>query len=101
MTKDSPVLVYILHLERPLCHAKHYVGSTSQALIKRLEQHRRNQGALFLQRCNEQGIGYQVVRVIYGTRALERRLKDNKCVPQYCPICRPPKTKYRKLKGQL
>lgn len=85
-------MIYIIHFDRPLSHARHYVGyCDDNRLPERLEEHRAGMGARILTECNRQGIGYQVVRTMKGDRRRERQIKRAKCTPRYCPIC---KSKY-------
>lgn len=85
--------VYILHLDTPLAHAKHYVGySTSpRTLEARIEHHRAGTaGARFTQVLHERGITFQVARVFEEADAIfERQLKNTKNVARYCPLCTP------------
>jgi predicted GIY-YIG superfamily endonuclease len=78
--------VYILHLDSPLAHAKHYTG-WSDHVESRLDHHKNGTGARFTQVCNERGITYQLALVIDGDRTLERKLKNTKNVADYCPLC--------------
>jgi len=41
------------------------------------------------------GIGFLVAATWPGSRSLERRLKNRKCAPRYCPICRQAKQRRR------
>jgi hypothetical protein len=69
-------VVYLEHLDRPMAHARHYLGwtpYTSPAL--RHQQHRLGRGARLLQVANERGITYSLVRLWPGGRSLERKLK--------------------------
>lgn len=50
------MMVYLLHLDTPLSHAKHYMGSCDD-LDARLERHRTGSGARMLAVCIERGIG--------------------------------------------
>lgn len=78
---------YLIHLERPLKHARHYVGWTKD-IDRRLAHHAAGTGARFLQVVNEAGIAWSVVRVWEGQgRGFERKLKDTKSVRDYCPAC--------------
>lgn len=84
--------VYLLHFERKLAHAQHYVGYTT-SLKKRLETHRRatrNDGRHhnLVVVMREQGIGFLLARTWKGGRALEKTIKAKKCAPRLCPICR-------------
>jgi predicted GIY-YIG superfamily endonuclease len=78
--------VYLLHLDRPLSHARHYLGSTAD-LEARLEEHRRGTGARLMEVCKERGIGFTLARTWAGGRTLERQLKQQKGGPRLCPIC--------------
>lgn len=78
--------VYLLHFDRPLAHARHYIGSTDD-LDKRLQRHRAGQGARLLEVLKERGIGWQCVCTWEGGRDLERKLKKHKKAWRHCPIC--------------
>lgn len=81
--------VYLLHFDTPFKHAKHYVGWTGdESLETRIERHRAGNGARLLAVLKENGIGFQVARTWSGTRALERRIKNSRHVPRFCPFCR-------------
>lgn len=79
--------VYILHLESPLGHARHYVGWAKQ-VNKRIEHHKHGTGARFTQVCVERGIDFTLARVFEGAdRNFERKLKKTHSTKDYCPIC--------------
>lgn len=84
--------VYLLHLERPLSPdhtAQHYIGHAYN-VSRRVRQHKRGKGARFMQVAKERGIGFKVARVWpEGDWTFERRLKNRKCAPRFCPICNP------------
>ena len=81
--------VYLIHLDTPLSHAKHYIGWASN-IRNRLTHHRAGQGARMLQVCVERGITFNVVRVWpHAARAWERKLKNRKNAKILCPICNP------------
>lgn len=80
-------IVYLIHLSEPMSHSQHYIGWTSQTLPKRLEQHRKGQGAHFLKIASNRGIKLLLVRVWSGTRRLERKLKNGKYGKRICPLC--------------
>lgn len=78
--------IYLLHLDTPLAHAKHYIGKADD-LAERLERHRSGNGARMLAVCRERGITWQLVRTWTGDRQLERRLKSRRNAPKLCGIC--------------
>lgn len=93
------MMVYIIHFERPLSHAQHYVGFVQDkpaALGARMCQHWKGQGAKLLKACREEGIHFEVVRTLPGGRLKEREIKNQKNTWRYCPICRKNRRKNRK-----
>ena len=78
--------VYLIHLDQPYKHARHYIGWASQ-LKRRIAHHRNGTGARFLQVVNEAGIDWKVVKTWEGDRSLERRLKDRHGASRFCPVC--------------
>jgi predicted GIY-YIG superfamily endonuclease len=92
-------VLYLVHLDRPYRHARHYLGYVlgPHALEHRLHQHRTGQGARFLQVVTEAGIPFEVVRVWpEGTRDDERRLKLRGHLPDLCPRCRWRRNNYQR-----
>ena len=79
--------VYLLHFERPLHHARHYMGWASN-LGQRLQQHSSGRGARLMEVITELGIRWRLARIWKGTRELERQLKNRKEAPRLCPICK-------------
>lgn len=80
--------VYLLHFERKLKHAGHYLGFTPGVLTDRIAKHRLGNGARLTQVIREKGIGFVVARVWNNvTRTDERRLHNRKENPRLCPIC--------------
>ena len=80
-------MIYLIHFDRPLHHARHYLGYCDDGTLEmRLIRHRAGRGARLLAVLREQNIGWRVVRVFEGDRRLERRLKANSRV-RLCPIC--------------
>lgn len=79
--------IYLLHLDRPLGHARHYCGWTSD-LPARLARHAQGQGARLLQVARERGITWTLAATWPGTRADERQRKGRGSAVKYCPICR-------------
>jgi predicted GIY-YIG superfamily endonuclease len=86
--------VYLLHFSRPLHHARHYLGSTSD-LDQRLNEHRSGQGARLLEVITDLGISFELARTWEGDRKPERRLKNRHNAPRLCPICSPPGVRCR------
>ena len=80
-------IVYLLHFDRPLPHARHYLGSTAD-LDARLAEHRAGHGARLLEVITDLGIDFQLARTWPGGRDVERRLKRRKEGPRLCPVCR-------------
>ena len=87
----DPGELYLLHFERPMHHAQHYLGWTND-FDKRIQQHRRG----VRERCRitfafaQLGIPFIVARRWRGNRHLEKALKNRKNNRQLCPICNPP-----------
>ena len=81
--------VYLVHLDRPFWHAKHYMGFTERDDVEtRLEEHRNNRGSKLLRAVNDAGIPWRLSRTWEGmTRSEERRLKRQKMAPRLCPVC--------------
>lgn len=85
--------VYLIHLDRPIKHSRHYIGYTAlESAELRLKRHKQGDGAEFLAYANELGIEYDIARRWEfpdwkSARAFERKLKHYKNAPRYCPIC--------------
>ena len=84
--QSTPTTVYLVHCERPLAHAQHYLGYTAN-LPRRIEQHRKGTGAKLLRAFNRLGISWDVVRTWTGGPDLERKLKNQKNSRALCPVC--------------
>lgn len=80
--------VYLICFDRPFRHARHYLGWTEGPVAKRMDRHRRGDGARLLAALKRAGIGWELVRTWPGDRALERKLKNRKCSKQLCPKCK-------------
>ena len=101
--------VYLIHLDRPVGHAWHYLGFTED-LDARLKAHatsrweelpepcptengglRRGRtigdGNPLLAFANSMGISWRLARIWFGGRDWERRLKRYKNARKLCPIC--------------
>jgi predicted GIY-YIG superfamily endonuclease len=80
--------VYLIHFHTKLHRAGHYLGWASD-LDKRIERHKRGDGAAIMRAVVAKGIGFDVVRVFENVdRSFERRLKNRKKISGLCPTCR-------------
>lgn len=80
--------VYLIHLERPYKHARHYIGF-ARNIEARLDHHRRGSGANFLKVVTRAGIPWHLVRVWAGQdKTFERRIKGRSAT-RLCPECNP------------
>lgn len=79
--------VYVLHLDSPMRHARHYCGYAKD-LVARLTHHKNGTGARMLAVAKERAIGFILVRVWPDEgRGFERKLKNTKNISRYCPMC--------------
>lgn len=79
-------VVYLLHFDQPLHHARHYIGfcQSYEGLESRFEHHAKGHGSRLLRAV---GGGWKLVRLWTGSRDDERRLKNRKEAPALCPVC--------------
>lgn len=81
--------VYLLCLDEPFGHARHYLGWAGPGnLAQRQAHHRAGSGANLLRHVAEAGIGWQLVRTWAGDRHRERQLKA-RGKSRACPRCSP------------
>jgi hypothetical protein len=87
-------LIYQAHFDQPIgdtsnprSFASHYTGWTLNLPV-RLGEHAAGRGARLMQVVAEQQIGWQVTRLLAGTRARERSLKRQGGAARRCPVCR-------------
>lgn len=79
--------VYLLHFDRPLEHAQHYLGFADD-IDARIERHRAGNGSKLVRAALDAGIGFRLVRVWEGMdRNGERKLKKRKNGCKLCPLC--------------
>jgi predicted GIY-YIG superfamily endonuclease len=78
--------VYLIHFDKPLHHARHYVGF-SEDLPGRIHKHRMGQGAAFMRAIAKKQISWHVSRIWDGDRAFERMLKDQHNASHLCQTC--------------
>lgn len=82
--------VYILHFDRPVGHAQHYTGFSTQ-IIRRIRHHRCGTGARLTQVARERGIGFKIGKLWRGPqygRSFERKIKTIAHPKRFCSICR-------------
>jgi anti-sigma regulatory factor (Ser/Thr protein kinase)/predicted GIY-YIG superfamily endonuclease len=82
-----PGTVYLLHLNQPYKHARHYLGWAAD-LDARLAQHAAGSGARLLQVVRQAGIGWELARTWPGDRYRERQLKKQGGRSRMCPVCK-------------
>jgi predicted GIY-YIG superfamily endonuclease len=87
-----PSIVYLLHLDPPYRHAKHYTGWTGRPLAERLADHAGSKGARLLKVQRAAGGSWRVARTwtfhrAHEAKQHERRLKL-RAAKRYCPVCR-------------
>jgi hypothetical protein len=81
-------VVYLLHFDRPLAHAQHYVGIALDGdPLRRLAEHLAGHGSPLVRAVVEAGIRVDLVLSVPGDRRLERRM-HNRHGSGLCPICK-------------
>ena len=85
--------VYLIHFDRKISHAGHYLGYTAN-LQERIKLHRSGNGARLLRECKRLQIPWKVVRTWEfkdhdSANTFERKLKKWKNSPLICPLCNP------------
>ncbi len=89
---DNPPrqIVYEVHIEPPVEHARHYIGRSPDGgvagLVRRLAKHGTSEGARLLQVAKERGSTWHLVRTWEGDGRKERQLKTRSGA-LYCPEC--------------
>lgn len=83
-------MLYLLHFDTPLAHARHYLGYTRNGgLERRLAEHRAGNGARLMAVVQLAGITWELARTWpEGDRTLERRIKNQGGLSRFCPTCR-------------
>ncbi len=92
--------IYLIHLDQPMKHARHYMGWAAN-LDARAEIHRRgvSDSCSFMRAVHKAGIGWHIVRTWDGSRDLEKQLKGRRprkdgsrtrggSMTRHCPLCR-------------
>lgn len=80
--------IYLLHFDPQYKHAKHYLGWTSKTVEERVYEHLKGEGSPLVRAATRAGHGVIIARTWADTdRFEERRMKNTKNVPMFCPIC--------------
>jgi len=82
-------MVYLLHFDEPFKHAKHYLGYTGRNDINyRMKEHSSGRGSKLMAAVSAAGIKFTIAKVWEdGDRTFERKIKNQKNTPRFCPIC--------------
>jgi predicted GIY-YIG superfamily endonuclease len=88
-TDPATGTVYLIHLDVPYKHARHYTGWTAN-LDARLHAHRNGQGARLMEVITAAGIPWRLARTWPGGRDRERAIKNRHEAPRLCPECTAP-----------
>ena len=80
---------YLIHFDKPVGHAQHYLGwSKYSDPHRRVEHHFNGRGSRLTKAVKEAGIKMILVRIWKdGDRQLERYLKKKKASSRICPMC--------------
>lgn len=82
--------VYVLCFERPVAHAKHYIGFVvggAEAKDRRLKRHLAGRGNPLVCEAGKRGAVRTAKFWAGGCRNFERWLKNRRDVSNWCPIC--------------
>jgi len=85
-----PATVYLLHLDQPYQHARHYTSNgaaSSRSLKARPTEYEKGQGARLLQVVKAAGIAWTLARTWPGDRKRERQFKAHGGASRRCPQC--------------
>jgi hypothetical protein len=80
--------IYLLHIDPPLKHARHYIGFCEGDPEDRLKQHLSGRGSPLIKAAVAAGSSITIAHVIPdGDRTMERRLKNRGGAARWCPVC--------------
>jgi predicted GIY-YIG superfamily endonuclease len=89
--------VYLIHFDKPLGHAAHYIG-WAKNIQARLSEHEKGIGAKLTAAVKDNGISWELARTWPGEdRKFERSLKNRHSARELCPICRKAFLKKKRL----
>lgn len=85
--------VYLLHFDPPYKHARHYIGWTSlpvdDRLLRHMQQGKNPRGSKLVYHAVANGCTVTIAKTWENvTREFERKLKNKKCAPRFCLICK-------------
>lgn len=87
--------LYVIHFDKPLKHARHYLGSTHNP-FQRLEAHATGNGARLTEVLKELGEAWKLAalyevndNIPVTLREIEAVVKTQANGPRFCPICNP------------
>ncbi len=87
--KSDPGTVYLLHLDPPFKHARHYIGFTRMTMDERMRRHHGRHGARLLRAQLAAGGTWRVAQVWPQVqRQWELTLKRRGGGARCCPICK-------------
>lgn len=88
--KSEGYILYLLHFDVPIRHARHYLGITREGRLEaRQEEHRSGHGAALTRSAFRARIGWTVAKVWENANfSLERDLKRRGHLHRHCPLCR-------------
>jgi hypothetical protein len=85
-------MIYILHIDPPLKHARHYVGWTKDDDVsRRVAEHLNQTGSRpskLVGAALRAGCVVTLAGTLEGDRTTERKLKARGGAMSYCPLCR-------------
>jgi len=91
---------YLLHLDPPLAHARHYAGIALDGNVpRRVREHITGRGSPLIAAAVAAGCQVRVVLDMPGDRGLERRW-HNAHGTRVCPECKPRRPRRRRPAGR-
>ena len=98
--------IYLLHIDPPYKHAKHYCGFTPDLRVNRRAMEHidgvRGKASPLILAALDAGCAVTIARRWEGAqhdRIQERKIKNTRRVPDYCPVCRAKRRQASKTKG--
>lgn len=82
---------YLIHIEPSYKHARHYLGYTDadDSGKRRFDRHKAGRGSPLIKAALAAGSSCEIVRLWHQVdRHFERKLKNRKSAPRFCPVCK-------------